>query len=458
MKKMEPNTVSGNLIGHSADQRQDPSSRRATIAAKARVKPKECFNNLLHHLTYELVEECLAKIPKSSAVGVDGMSVTQAKENLSWLLPPILQQIHEGRYEPPAVRRVYIPKTDGKLRPLGVPAVLDRAIQSAMTKILNEIYEQDFLNCSFGFRPGLSCHHALATVNSILFRFRAEHVLEVDIQDFFGSLSHEWLMKFLSLRVGDRKVIQLIKGWLKAGVLENGEWSEMKKGTPQGGSISPLLGNIYLHYVLDLWFEKKIKPKFKVKANLVRYADDFALFFNEPSAVEDILAPLKVRLAQFGLTISEQKTHKTNLGTRENTSDHHRRRMTFLGFNIYRTKSRHGTGIKTVFETESKRLGRAKISIREKLKSIRHYPLKVQSKIINEILRGHINYYGIAGNGKRIGRFRGFVRREWKHWLSNRSQHGRLTWDDFMKIEAKFPLVAIKIRISYQELQSFARL
>lgn len=458
MKKMEPNTVSGNLIGHSADQRQDPSSRRATIAAKARMNPQECFNNVLHHLTYELVKECLAKIPKSSAVGVDGMTVEQARENLSWLLPPILQQIHEGRYEPPAVRRVYIPKQDGKLRPLGVPAVLDRAIQSAMTQILNEIYEQDFLNCSFGFRPGLSCHHALATVNSIVFRFRAEHILEVDIQDFFGSLSHEWLMKFLGLRVGDRRVLQLIKSWLKAGVLENGEWSEMKKGTPQGGSISPLLGNIYLHYVLDLWFEKKIKPNYQGKANLVRYADDFALFFNKPSAVENILAPLKARLAQFGLSISEQKTHQTNLQARENTSEHYRRRMTFLGFSIYRTRSRQGSGTKTVFETDSKRLSRAKRTMKEKLKSIRHRPLKAQSRIINAILRGHINYFGIAGNGKKLGRFRNFVRREWKHWLSHRSQHGRLSWDDFLGIEARFPLAAPKIRISYQELQSFARL
>lgn len=171
MKKTEPNPGSGNWIGRRADQRNDPSSKRATIAAKARMNPKECFNNLLHHLSYELIEECLSKIPKSSAVGVDEMTVEQARENLSWLLPPILKQIHEGRYEPPAVKRVYIPKTDGKLRPLGIPTVIDRAIQSAMTQILNEIYEQDFLNCSFGFRAGLSCHNALATVNSILFRF-----------------------------------------------------------------------------------------------------------------------------------------------------------------------------------------------------------------------------------------------------------------------------------------------
>lgn len=431
---------------------------RAAIAAKARTNPKECFNNLLHHLTYELIEECLCNIPKSSAAGVDEMTVEQARENLSWLLPPILKQIHGGRYEPPAVRRVYIPKANGKLRPLGVPAVLDRAIQAAMTRILNEIYEQDFLNCSFGFRPGLSCHHALATVNEILYRWKAEQVLEVDIQDFFGSLSHEWLMKFLKLRVGDPRVLQLIESWLKAGVLEKGEWRQMKQGTPQGGSISPLLGNIYLHYVLDLWFEKKIKPKFYGKASLVRYADDFALFFKKRAAVDGVLPLIKARLSQFGLTLSDEKTHKTNLGTRESTESHERRRMTFLGFTIYRAKNRSGTAAKTVYETESKRLSRAKSEIKQKLKGIRHRPIEEQAAAINATLRGHINYYGIAGNGKKIVRFWNYVRREWKHWLSTRSQKGRLTWKEFLELEKKYPLVAPKIRISYPQMGSYVRL
>ena len=458
MKKSEPYTVAGNPAEHSVGEGRDPESRRAAIAVKARINPRECFNSLLHHLTYDLVEECLSKIPKSSAVGMDGMTVVQARENLSWLLPPILKQIHEGRYEPPAVRRVYIPKANGKLRPLGVPAVLDRAIQAAMTRILNEIYEQDFLKCSFGFRPGLSCHHALATVNEILDRWKAEQVLEVDIQDFFGSLSHDWLMKFLGLRIGDQRVLKLIQCWLKAGVLEKGEWRQMEQGTPQGGSISPLLGNIYLHYVLDLWFERKIKPKFYGKASLVRYADDFCLFFKKATAVEGVLPLIKARLSQFGLTLSEEKTHKTNLGTRETTSAHDRRRMTFLGFTIYRAKNRSGRATKTVFETESRRLGRSKTEIQEKLKRIRHWPIEKQAEAINASLRGHINYYGIAGNGKRIVQYWNFVRREWKHWLSTRSQKGRLNWAEFLEIEKKHPLAAPKIRISYSQLAPLVRL
>jgi RNA-directed DNA polymerase len=189
MRKSEPNSESGNPTGPSAGEGANPVSKRAAIAAKARKNPKEQFNNLLHHLTYELVAECLREIPQSSAAGVDGMSVKQASGNLSWLLPPILKQIHEGRYTPPPVRRVYIRKADGSKRPIGVPAVIDRAIQAAMVKILNEIYEQDFLKCSFGFRPGLSCHHALATINEILYRRKMEHVLEVDIRDFLDVAS-----------------------------------------------------------------------------------------------------------------------------------------------------------------------------------------------------------------------------------------------------------------------------
>jgi len=232
VRKSEPYAETGNLIGRRAGERFDPVSRRAAIAARARMNSKERFNNLLNHLTYDLIRECLHEIPRMSSAGEDGMTVDQARENLSWLLRPILKQIHEGRYRPPAVKRVYIPEGNGKVRPIGIPSVLDRAIQVAMTRILNEIYEQDFLTCSFGFRAGLSCHHALATVGEVLYRLKLEHVLEVDIQDFFGSLSHEWLMKFLSLRVGDNRVLKLVEAWLKAGVMEECAWRESEKGTP----------------------------------------------------------------------------------------------------------------------------------------------------------------------------------------------------------------------------------
>lgn len=459
MRKQEPHTEVGNSSEHRDGTRNDPVSRRAAIAAKARTHPKEQFNSLLHHLTYELIEECLNKIPRSSAVGIDEMTVDQARENLSWLLPPILKQIHEGKYVAPAVRRVNIPKSDGGMRPIGIPAIVDRAIQAATAKILNEIYEQDFLKCSFGFRPGLSCHHALATINEILYRLKREQVLEVDIQDFFGSLNHEWLKKFLGLRIGDGRVLKLIESWLKAGVMEEGKWQESaEKGTPQGGSISPLLANIYLHYVLDLWFEKKIRPKYHGKANLVRYADDFCFFLNNPVDVESMMILLKVRLAEFGLTISEKKTHQTNLSTRRTAEAHERRQMKFLGFTIYRAKNRMGTASKTVFQTESKRYGRAKAAIQEKIRLIKHRSIEEQVGVLNTTLRGHFNYYGIAGNGQKLQRFLQQVKRDWKHSLSHRSQKGRITWEKFEEILKKNPLAIPKIKISYLQLRTFVRL
>ena len=458
MKKSEPHPVAGNPAEHSVGEGKDPVSRRAAIAAKARSQPKEQFNNLLHHLTYDLVEESLAKIPRSSAVGVDEMTVEEAQKHLSWLLPPILKQIHEGRYDAPPVRRVYIPKADGKERPIGIPAVIDRAIQAAMAKILNEIYEQDFLKCSFGFRPGLSCHHALATINALLYRQKMNHVLEVDIRDFFGSLSHDWLGRFLRHRIGDKRVLKLIGAWLKAGVMEEGKWQSAEQGTPQGGSISPLLANIYLHYVLDLWFEKKIKPKYDGKANLVRYADDFCLFFRHPSAVETMKVLLKARLAQFGLSIAEEKTHATNMGVRGDEGTHGRRQITFLGFTIYQSKNRNQTTRKTVFQTQSQRFSRAKAAMKEKILRMRHWPVEQQMKVINAILRGHFNYYGIAGNASKLHEFWNLTRREWKHSLSNRSQNGRLTWEGFKALLVKHPMVSPTIRLSYPQLPAYVRL
>jgi group II intron reverse transcriptase/maturase len=327
-----------------------------------------------------------------------------------------------------------------------------------MAKVLNEIYEQDFLKCSFGFRQGLGCHHALATIDELLYRRNMEHVLEVDIRDFFGSLSHEWLMRFLGLRIGDRRVLRLIQAWLNAGIFEEGRWREVERGTPQGGSASPLLANIYLHYVVDLWFERKIKPQFRGKAALVRYADDLCLFFEHPTDVDTMKSLLEARLGQFGLTLAEEKTHKTHMGARTNNKTHERRRLTFPGFTIYRTRSVGQTAIKTVFQTEGKRYSRAKAALKARLRRMKHEPVEEQVLAINQILRGHFNYYGIAGNARKLQAFWNFTWREWKHSLSRRSQKGRLTWEAFKALLDKHPLVRPRIRIPYSRMASYVRL
>jgi RNA-directed DNA polymerase len=457
MGKLEPNTASGNSPEHSDSVREyDPAAKRAQIAVIARSRPKEIFNNLMHHLTYDLVHECLAKIPNASAPGVDGMTKEVALKNLDWILPPILKTIHQGCYEAPPVRRVYIPKANGGERPLGVPAVIDRAIQAAMAKVLNAIYEQDFLVSSFGFRPKLSCHHALATINELVHGMQQNFVLGVDIRDFFGSLNHEWLSKFLGLRIGDKRVLKLIDAWLKAGVMENGELEVKESGTPQGGSISPLLSNIYLHYVLDLWFDRNIKKQLGGKANLIRYADDFSILCQFEPDVSTVKTLLIARLAQFGLVIAEDKTHITNLTPRANAG-RDRRRMTFLGFSICRKRSHTGRGWSVMFKTEAKRLTRAKQSMKAKLWRIKHLDIPSQAKIINSLLVGHFNYYGIAGNVQTINRFRNLTIQYWKRCLFRRSQR-ELRWPEFLEILDKHPLKQPVMRVGYAKIRDFVRL
>ena len=457
MERLDPHTEAANLNEPRVKQENDPASKRARIAAKARINPKEKFNNLMHLVTRELIEERLNKIPGKSATGVDRMTKEQAKAGFSWIVPPLVRDIHSGQYKAPPVRRVYIPKASGGERPLGVPGIIDRSIQAAVASVLNEIYEQDFLPCSFGFRPKLSCHHALATLNQAVDKCKLQFALEVDIRDFFGSINHEWMMKFLGHRISDPRMLKIIEGWLKAGVFEDKKVIEMEKGTPQGGSISPLLANIYLHYVLDLWFEKAVKPKLRGQARLVRYADDFVLLFANPKDRKNVESLLKVRLGQFGLTVSDEKTHNTDLGYRENRGQD-RRHVTFLGFTIFRKKMRNRNGVLTVFQTDGSRFRRAKAALKVKMKKIMHRKIEDQVRLLNLSLVGHFNYYGMAGNGKTLTDFRLYTMRLWRKSLSRRSQKGKVSWQQLNEMIAKHRLVLPRTRIPYGALQSYVRL
>lgn len=453
MNEKRPNTEAGNVNGRR--NIDELSIKRARLAAKARMMPKERFVNIAHHAAPELIEECIKSIPKNSAAGTDGMSRDLALENLSWLLPPIMKDIHLQRYDAPTVKRVYIPKADGKKRPLGIPQIIDRGIQKAVSTVLNEIYEQDFLECSFGFRPNRGCHHALATIEELVSRRGMTHALEVDIRDFYGSINHEWMMKFLDLRVGDERMLNLIKSWLTAGVMEEGKLlPEKESGTPQGGSISPLLSNIYLHYVLDLWFIKKIVPSLKRKAALVRYADDFIILFQDEKDMREVHTILSERLKQFGLEIAENKTNITNLSA----TGEGRRKLTFLGFSIFKALTRKKTGFKIVFKTDPKRFTRAKTNIKEKIWRSMHKEIREQAKAINSVLTGHYNYYGIAGNIERLQCFYYEVVRYWRQCLSRRSQKGKLNWDEYNDLRVKYPLRKPFVRIPYGALRIYVRL
>jgi len=283
------------------------------IAVKARCEPKLRFTSLAHHVTRDRVERNLGKIPNRSAPGCDGVTVAEAKEDFEQWIEPMLGSVHRQGYKAPPIRRVYIPKP-GKQekRPLGVPCVSDRALQRSVSEVLSSIYEQDFLACSFGGRPRLGAHNALSTLNEVIAGQKVGWVLEADLKNFFGSLDHGWLLRFVEHRVGDPRVISLIRRWLKAGILEEGEICANEYGTPQGGSVSVLLSNLYLHYVLDIWFEQVVKPRLRGEAYLVRYIDDFVVCFQYRSDAIRFQEVLSKRLAKFSLALEPSKTQRSH--------------------------------------------------------------------------------------------------------------------------------------------------
>lgn len=431
------------------------------IAAKARGEPKLRFTSLAHHITREQVWENLCQIPSASAPGVDGQTVTEAKKDFEAWIEPMLQSVHRQGYQAPPIRRVYIPKP-GKLakRPLGVPCVADRALQRSAAQVLSAIYEQDFLPCSFGGRPGLSAHHALATLTEAIAGRKVGWVLEADLKNFFGSLDHGWVLRFVEHRVGDPRLVSLIRRWLTAGIMENGEIHPNDEGTPQGGSISVLLSNVYLHYVLDLWFERVVKPRLQGEAYLVRYLDDFVVCFQFRADALRVQEALRKRLGKFGLTLEPAKTKLVEFGrfAQRHASKKGRRRpetIAFLGFTLYCTQNQKGK-FKVGLGTEKSRLRRSLAHLRDLMRRIRHLPVREQVSKLNQVLRGHYAYYGIAGNFHALQKVHRAVERYWRQMLCSRSRQGRLVWEVFHRIKARFPLQRPRLRLPYRALQSMA--
>jgi RNA-directed DNA polymerase len=431
------------------------------IAAKARCEPKLRFTSLAHHITRERVWANLGQIPNRSAPGVDGQTVTEAKESFEEWVDAMLQSIHRQGYRAPDIRRVYIPKP-GKQekRPLGVPCVADRALQRSTAQVLSAIYEQDFLPCSFGGRPGLSAHRALATLNEVIAGAKVGWVLEADLKNFFGSLSHDWLLRFVEHRVGDPRLISLIRRWLKAGVLEDGEVHPNEEGTPQGGSISVLLSNVYLHYVLDLWFERVVKPRLQGEAYLVRYIDDFVLCFQYRADALRVQEALRKRLGKFGLTLEPTKTKLVEFGrfAQQYASKRGRKRpetIYFLGFTLYCTRNLKGN-FKVGMRTEKSRLRRSLLSLQDLMRRMRHLTVREQVGNLNVVLRGHYAYYGIAGNIRALQKVYRAVERYWHKMLCSRSRAGGITWEVFHQIRERVPLLRPKLSLPYRELRAIA--
>lgn len=431
------------------------------IAVKARSEPKLRFTSLAHHVTQSRVWGNLHRIPRRSAPGCDGQTVADAKESFGEWIEPMLQSMHRKGYKAPPIRRVYIPKP-GKQekRPLGVPCITDRALQRSVTEVLSAIYEQDFLPCSFGGRRGRSAHHALATLNEVIAGRKVSWVLEADLKNFFGSLDHGWLLRFVEHRVGDPRIVSLIRRWLKAGVLEDGELYSNEEGTPQGGSISVLLSNLYLHYVLDVWFERIVKVRLKGEAYLVRYIDDFVLCFQFREDAHRVQDALRKRLGKFGLSLEPTKTKLVEFGrfAQRHAGKRGRKRpetIYFLGFTLYCTCNRKGN-FKVGLRTEKSRLQRSLSHLYDLMRRMRHLPVREQMINLNRILRGHYAYYGIAGNIRGLQKVHRTVERYWRKMLSSRSRKGNVPWERFHRIKACFPLQRPRLALTYSELKSFA--
>ena len=445
-------------------QREEPpvmTTGLERIAAKARCEPKLRFTSLAHQVTRERVWENLCQIPLRSAPGSDGQTVAEAKEAFEDWIEPMLGSVHRKGYRAPAIRRSYIPKPGKReKRPLGVPCVSDRALQRSVAQVLAAIYEQDFLPCSFGGRPGLSAHHALATLNEVIAGGKVSWVLEADVKNFFGSLDHVWLLRFVEHRVGDPRLISLIRRWLKAGILEDGEVHPSEEGTPQGGSISVLLSNLYLYYVLDLWFERVVRPHLCGEAYLVRYIDDFVLCFQYRSDALRVQDALAKRLGRFGLTLELSKTKLVEFGrfAQRHAGQRGRKRpetIYFLGFTLYCTRNRKGR-FKVGLRTEKSRLRRSLAHLRDLMRRCRHLPIGEQVANLNQVLRGHYAYYGIGGNFRALQRVHRFVERYWYKMLCSRSRKGHFRWEVFNRIKARWPLQRPRLSLPYQRLKAYA--
>ena len=430
------------------------------IAAKAKKDTKLVFTSLAHHISKELLWQSLCCMPKRTSAGVDSQSVEAAKKDFGAWAPCALTAIHRRGYKAPAVRRVYIPKPGrAEKRPIGIPTVADRAIARSVSMVLSQIYEQDFLPCSFGGRPQLSAHHALSTFNEIVAGKKVSVVLECDIKNFFGSLDHMWVMKFLTHRVNDPRIITLIQRWLKAGVLEDGVTTPSEEGTPQGGSISVLLSNIYLHYALDLWFERVVKPRMRGESYLIRYLDDFLICFQHPSDAKRVYTVLPKRMGKFGLHLEPTKTKIVAFGRfAARDSKLHGTKMEavdFLGFSHFCTRNRKGN-FQVGRKTAKARQARSMTHLTRLMGMIRHRPICEQAAEINQVLRGHYLYYGLGGNIRHLRRLHRFCAWCWRRVLCRRSQRGYVNWEKFQRILAAYPLCAPRLQVLYSRMKALA--
>jgi group II intron reverse transcriptase/maturase len=380
------------------------------------------------------------------------VTAAEYEQDLEGNLQRLLDRAKSGTYRAPPVRRVHIPKggSSTETRPIGIPTLEDKVLQRAVVMLLEPIYEQDFLDCSYGFRPGRSAHQALHSLREQTMNYRGGWILEVDIRKFFDNLDHGHLRTFLQLRVRDGVLLRLIGKWLKAGVMEDGSISYPDAGSPQGGVVSPLLSNIFLHYVLDAWFVREVQPRLRGKAFLIRFADDFAIGFRDYRDAQRVMEVIPKRFGKYGLTTHPDKTRlvafrrpSSTVPWRENEPHHRSGTFDLLGFTHFWCRSRKGYWI-IKRKTADSRFSRAVRSIDLWCKRNRHQPIGYQQQKLSQKIRGHCAYYGITGNGTALARFRHQVRQSWHKWLNRRNRQRTLTWEVFARLLQRYPLAPVR--------------
>ena len=419
------------------------STKQSRIAAQAKDCPDMVFTTLHHHIDIEWMLEAWHDVRKDGATGVDGVTAEDYGKDLEANLLDLMGRIKSGSYFAPPVRRHFIPKGDGTERPLGIPTLEDKVAQRAVLMLLEPIYEGDFLPCSYGFRPGRSAHDALSALRAGLAKEGLAWVIDADIAKCYDSIDHGHLRGFLDLRINDGVIRRMIDKWLAAGVLDKGVLRRPEAGTPQGGVVSPILSNIYLHHVLDRWMAEVAAPRIGA-FRLVRYADDFVIAFRNRRDGERVLAALGRRLARYGLELHATKTRFVDFRRKPGTGHDGRNRFDFLGFTHLWGRSRRGHLVVRQI-TAKDRFARAVRSVWDWCKCNRHLPILEQHRHLAGVIHGHCGYFGLTGNGKRLASFRLEVVRAWRRWLGQRHRGSRLSWDRFNAIQALFPLPQAKV-------------
>jgi group II intron reverse transcriptase/maturase len=425
------------------------STKLQRIAQLAKEHPERSFTAISHVIDIELLKEAYQRTRKNAAVGVDEQTAQQYTQNLESNLASLLQRFKDGSYRAPPVRRVYIPKGEGDaVRAIGIPTFEDKVLQQAVSMVVQAIYEQDFEDCSYGFRPKRSAHQALETLWNNLMEMHGGWVVEVDLKDYFGSLEHKQLRGFLDRRVKDGVIRRVIDKWLKAGVMEQGYIRYSDAGTPQGGVISPVLSNVYLHEVLDSWFERQVKPELTGHGALIRYADDFVMIFEHRSDAERVMQVLPKRCGKYGLTIHPDKTRlvcfKRPALVRNDANRKGPGSFNFLGFTHYWCRTRKGKWAVRK-KTSSKRLTRAIAKVQAFCRRNRHEPIREQQQALNRKLQGHYNYYGITWNYQALSELYYNVKACWRKWLNRRGARRPMNWERFEQLLRHYPLLKPRI-------------